>query len=197
VIAVSVLTVVAGGAAVVYRNWGALSDWTRNAYVSEAGGFELQLPSGITARYFTERRSTRPAVTFEGVSFVDGTCAGVAYMDLWDDEPITELPENIMAYLEHQYHGDVCVADQCEIRLGRHPGRQITYESAGGAKRKSYSRWFLIGNRLYDVTWIAGYSQPSIAAVQEFLDSFHLLAEPQSEVTSVGTEAAEAVAPVR
>ena len=139
----------------------------------------MRLPSGLTARYFAETRRTRPSFTFEGVSFTDGTCVGVAYIDLRDEEPITELPEGIMCYLEREYHGNVSVADQCEIRLGRHPGRQITYESASGAQRKSYSRWFLVGNRLYNVTWIAGYSQPSISAVQEFLDSFHLLAEPQ------------------
>ena len=67
---------------------------------------------------------------------------------------------------EAECHGDVSVVDQCEIRLGRHPGRQITYESASGAKRKSYSRWFLVGNRLYDVAWIAGRSQPVAIADQ-------------------------------
>ena len=99
-----------------------------------------------------------------------------------------------MAYMEGQYHGEVSVAEQCEIRLGRHPGRQVTYRSSPDSPRKSYSRWFLVGNRLYDVAWIAGRSQPSLADVQEFLDSFHLLAEPQSEVTSARTEAAGAPA---
>ena len=96
-----------------------------------------------------------------------------------------EIDEAAIDQIYVRAYGDVAVAEQCEIRLGRHLGRQITYESAGGAKRKSYSRWFLVGNRLYDVTWIAGYRQPAIAAVQECLDSFHLLAEPQSEVASV------------
>ena len=118
-------------------------------------------------------------------------------MDLRDDEPFTELPEGIMSYLEREYHGEVSVADECKIRLGEHAGRQVTYESAAGSPRKSYSRWFLVGNRLYDVTWIAGYSQPSIGAVQEFLDSFHLLAEPQSEVTSVRKATPDAPIPAR
>lgn len=179
--AVASLLVAVGGAA-VSRHWEAFGNGARGAHTSESGGFAVRLPSGLTARYFTETRRTRPSFTFEGVSFADGTCVGVAYIDLRDEEPLRELPEGIMCYLQREYHGDVSVVDQCEIRLGRHLGRQVTYESAGGAKRRSYSRWFQVGNRLYDVTWIAGYAEPSIAAVQEFLDSFHLLAEPQSVV---------------
>jgi hypothetical protein len=193
VIAVLAVALVAVGGAAVYRNWGALEDWSQNVYTSKAGGFQVRLPSGITARQFRRIGEEHPKLkyTFEGVSFADGTCVGVAYMDLWDDEAITELPEGIMSYLEREYHGEVSVADQCEIRLGRHPGRQVTYESAPGSPRKSYSRWFLVGNRLYDVTWIAGYSRPSIDNVVEFLDSFRLLAEPDAQVTLV-TNSAEA-----
>ena len=197
VIAIVAGTLVAIGGAAVYRHWGTPGGWSRNVHTSTSGGFEVHLPSGLTAKYFTETRRTRPSFTFEGVSFTDGTCVGVAYLDLRDEEPLTELPAGVMCYLEREYHGDVSVAEQCEIRVGRHPGRQITYEYASGSKQKSYSRWFLVGNRLYDVTWIAGYSQPSIPAVREFLDSFHLLAEPRAEVTSMRTRAVDTLAPRR
>lgn len=193
-IALVASALVAGGGAAVYRQWGTFGNGSRSLHTSESGGFEVRLPSGLTAKYFTETRRTRPSFTFEGVSFADGTCVGVAYIDLRDEEPLRELPEGIMCYLQREYHGDVVVAEQCDIRLGRHLGRQITYESAGGTARKSYSRWFLVENRLYDVTWIAGYAAPSIPAVCEFLDSFRLLSEPQLEVTTVSGPPADALA---
>ncbi len=183
VIAAVSLVILAGGVAVIQRNWEALRDWSANVDVSQSGGFEVCLPAGLTARRFRETRGTRPSYTFQGVSFADGTCVGVAYVDLYDDEPLRELPDGIMSYLEREYHGEVSVAEQCEIRLGHHPGRQVTYESAPGSPRKSYSRWFLVGNRLYDVAWITGYSQPSMDDVVQFLDSFRLLVEPDAEVT--------------
>jgi len=192
VIAVVASALVAVGGAAAYSHWGTFGNGSRSLHTSESGGFEVRLPSGLTAKYFTETRRTRPSFTFEGVSFADGTCVGVAYIDLRDDEPLRELPEGIMCYLQREYHGDVVVAEQCDIRLGRHLGRQITYESAGGTARKSYSRWFLVENRLYDVTWIAGYATPSIPAVCEFLDSFRLLSEPQLEVTTVSGPPADA-----
>lgn len=192
VAAVLTLAVVGTAGAAVYRYGGSFADWSRNVHTSKPGGFQVRLPSGLTAKYFRETRGTRPPVTFEGVSFADGTCAGVAYIDLWDDSPLSELPEAVMCYLQREYHGDVSVADQCEIRLGRHPGRQVTYQSAGSAQQESYSRWFLVGNRLYDVAWIAGYSQPSISEVQEFLDSFRLLGEPDAQVTASAPSNADA-----
>jgi hypothetical protein len=74
---------------------------------------------------------------------------------------------------------------QCEIRLGRHPGRQMAYEHPSRRQRQSYARWFQVGNRLYGVLWISGYGQPSMSAVTHFLDSFQLLEEPSAEVTLV------------
>ncbi len=199
VISVVAIVFVAVGGAALYRHWAALQAWSQDAYTSQAGGFQVRLPPGITGRYFCQRRGTHPRLkyTFEGVGFADGTCVGVAYMDLFDDEPMTDLPEGIVAYLEREYHGEVSVAEQCKIRLGSHPGRQVTYEQGAGSQRKSYSRWFLVGNRLYDVTWIAGYRQPAIPAVCQFLDSFQLLAEPTAEVTSSGREAPGAGNPRR
>jgi hypothetical protein len=126
VIAVVASALVAVGGASVYRHWETFGNGARSVHTSEPGGFEVRLPSGLTARYFTETRRTRPSFTFEGVSFADGTCVGVAYIDLRDEEPLRELPEGIMCYLQREYHGDVAVAEQCEIRLGRHLGRQIT-----------------------------------------------------------------------
>ncbi len=177
---ITVLTValVAVGGAAVYCDWG-----TPSECISEAGGFAVRLPSGLTASRFVETRGFRPSYTFEGVSFADGTCVGVAHMDLRGDEPIQELPEPHMRFLEREYHGEVTTADQCEVRLGSHPGRQVTYETAPGSPRRSYSRWFLVGNRLYDVAWISGYRQPSMDAVERFFESFRLLAEPDTQVT--------------
>lgn len=180
--AVLAVVLVAGGASAIYRLTGSPSDSSGSEYSSEAGGFSVRLPSGRTARRFVENRRGRLGYTFEGVAFGDGSCIGVAYMNLRDDEPIAELPTGLIRYLEREYHGEVAVADECGIRLGRHPGRQVNYEAASGSQRRSYSRWFLVGNRLYDVAWITGYRPPSMAAVGRFFESFRLLAEPDARV---------------
>lgn len=174
---------VAVSAFAIYRLTGSPSDSSGSEFSSEAGGFSVRLPSGRTARRFVESRRGRLAYTFEGVAFGDGSCIGVACMNLRDDEPIAGLPAGIIRYLEREYHGEVAVADECEIRLGRHPGRQVTYEAAVGSQQKSYSRWFLVGNRLYDVAWITGRRPPSVEAVGRFFESFRLLAEPHARVT--------------
>jgi hypothetical protein len=196
-VAIGLVTVAifAAGGATAYRVWGTPKGWFRSRYTSAAGGFTVQLPSGLTARRFIETGGSRPAYTCEGVAFGDGTCVGVAYLDFANSGGSEELPENIMRYLERQYHGAVAVAEHSELRLGRYAGRQVTYETATIARRKSYSRWFLVGNRLYDVAWITGYRAPTTDAVDTFLNSFRLLAEPDAEVAPA-EEARARTAPV-
>ena len=187
VIAAVCLAIAAGGVAVVSRSWKDSDGWPQAVYVSEQGGFAVRLPSGLTGRHSSRTLGPHPKwkYTFDGVRFGDRTQVGVAYMDIHSDEELIGLPDPVLAFLQRECHGEVSVVDQCEIRLGHHPGRQVTYGDPARPNKESYSRWFLVRNRLYHVTWISGFRQPSIAAVVEFLDSFRLLDEPEAEVTLV------------
>jgi hypothetical protein len=141
----------------------------------------------LTARYSSETLGPHPRwkYRFDSVRFADKTRVGVVHMDILSEEALSELSQGVLAFLQRECFGEVAVIDQCEIRLGRHPGRQMTYEHPTRGQQQSYARWFQVGNRLYGVLWISGYGQPSMSAVTQFLDSFQLLEEPSAEVTLV------------
>jgi hypothetical protein len=187
VIGAACLVVLAGIAAVMQRAWGTPAGWSPGLHHCEQGGYAIRLPSGLTARYSSETLGPDPRwkYRFDSVQFADRTRVGVVYMDILTEEVLTELSQGVLAFLQRDCLGDVADIDQCEIRLGRHPGRQMTYEHPTQGQRQSYARWFQVGNRLYGLLWISGYGQPSMSAVTQFLDSFQLLEEPSAEVTLV------------
>jgi hypothetical protein len=168
-------------------SWDDPSRWMSGASISEQGGYSVGLPSGFGGSRSSQVLGPHPRwkYTFEGIRFPDQTRVGVVFMDVQPDGEATGLPDGVVAFLERECCGEVEVIDQCEIRLGSHPGRQVTYQHSGRGGGKSYARWFQVGDRLYGVVWASGYSQPSVHAVVRFLDSFRLLQEPDSDVTLV------------
>jgi hypothetical protein len=196
VIGVLAVLVLVGVGVVVYRNQDILSNLSWDACLSKSGGFSVSLPSGWTGRRIRETRSPHPSLksTFEGVSFADGTQVGVVYMNLRTsgEEAKDTLPEGALRFLEREYYGDVSMAWEFDLRLGSHPGKELGYEHAQASRRRiSYSRWFLVGDRLYDVTWITGSGgEPPADTLLEFWNSFRLLEEPHAVVTIVDTPTA-------
>ncbi len=181
------LVVLAGTVGVMHRTWQTPSGWSPGAQHCEQGGYAVRLPSGLTARFSSQTLGPHPKwkYRFDSVRFADRTRVGVVYMDIRSEEELTDLPQGVVAFLQRECCGEVTVIDDCEVRLGRHPGRQVTYQHAARRQQESYARWFQVGNRLYGVLWISGRGQPSMSAVTHFLDSFQLLEEPSAEVTLV------------
>jgi hypothetical protein len=187
------LLICVGGVVVAYQTWRGPADLSWGVHSSDEGGFAVRLPAGRAVDRFSETKSTRDlsmTYTFEGVSLAGATRMGVAYADLGDsDAERTELPQDAMEALKREYQGEGAVTWQFDIRLGRHLGKEVVYESEAAGSRHpiAYSRWFLVGRRLYDVTWMSGRTEPSADALHEFWDSFQLLDEPEAVVTVVET----------
>jgi hypothetical protein len=132
-------------------------------------------------------RLQQVSYAFEGVTFVDGTEVGVIHIDLPQTTSPRELPQPLMRFLEREHHGEVSIQWQFDIQLGNHAGKEIAYQRIDRQSSTDYSRWFLVGDRLYGLAWKSGYSQPSAKNLHEFWDSFRLLDEPDSTVSVIPT----------
>jgi hypothetical protein len=154
--------------------------WT--PHVSEEGGFSVWLPKDAFTRKVKWRRETKSNVgphgpyIFEGVIFADGTRAGVFYFDL--PSPAADPADlvGVMRFLARQYHGDITLKREDEINLGGYVGWETVFEHQKGARSVPvYGRWYLVGNRIYEVAWMPARDESSEEARDILWESFQLL----------------------
>jgi hypothetical protein len=155
--------------------------WT--TYVSEEGGFTVRLPTDSFANVFKQTKETRqnigqwPPYTFEGIVLDDGTKVGVYYFD--SPSPTSdpeEALEGLVRFLARQFHGDITFEFEREFTLGSYSGKEtICYREKGAQTEPIYSRWYLVGGRVYEVAWIPGRNEPSEEALFMLWDSFQIV----------------------
>jgi hypothetical protein len=181
-VTVLIVLILAGAGLAVYECVQRLSTVSWTTYVSEEGGFSVRLPDNAFAYEVKQRRETKLNIgayrpyTFEGIVFADKTRVGVFYFDF--PSPPSD-PANLpkyMRFLEPQYHGETILKSQQEISLGGYVGRETVYEQRNeGRSVPIYSRWYLVGSRVYEVAWMPARDEPSLEDRRLLFDSFQLL----------------------
>jgi hypothetical protein len=188
VLLVLLLIAVAGLAVNEYVQELCKLNWS--TYVSEAGGFSVQLPESAFSQRVKRTRQIEltkglfQSYTFEGVTLLDGSEAGVFYFDLPSPTSDLAVLKRVMRLLERQHHEDAVLKTEHQFILGESTGLEAVYKTQKGKRSVPvYSRWLLAGRRVYEIAWMPnGDSSPSESR-QTMWNSFRLLT-PDSETGS-------------
>ncbi|CAG0934853.1 hypothetical protein TFLX_03709 [Thermoflexales bacterium] len=169
-----------------------VDEWQR--FSSTEGGFSILLP----ARPKEQRQPVNTAAgSVEAIMYiaeVKGTAFGAGYSDF----PTSALEADSQAVLEGARDGAAkningTVLDEKPIELAGYPGLEIVIEMPAGAAVPGGAMYraqlYLVGQRLYQVIYVALKADENPAEYQKLFDSFHL-DNPPTPSSSSSTSAA-------
>lgn len=145
---------------------------------SDDGGFEISIP-GKPVR--TSHRSETPVGNIDLTTFTVKLDDGrTAYMVAYNDYPSAMIKgADREAILDRAVGGALAsgshLVSKEPITLQRFPGRQVRATIRDGLEYKS--RFYLVRERLYQVSVVSSTGDRAESDHQKFFDSFHLLAD--------------------
>lgn len=145
---------------------------------SDDGGFEISVP-GQPVR--TSHRSETPVGNIDLTTFTVKLDGGrTAYMVAYNDYPPAMIKgADRDAILDRAVGGALGsgshLVSKEPITLQRYPGRQVRATVREGLEYRS--RFYLVHERLYQVSVVSSIGDDSESDRRKFFDSFHLLAD--------------------
>lgn len=146
-------------------------------YISDPMGFIVMVPQPMV--YSMEKQTTAAGET--DIHYFMAEMGAVTYGVVCNDfaagfeakvDPKEFLDKGVKGFID-SLAGTVTA--EREVTLDAHNGREITMTgTSAGTALFGKARFFLIGNRLYQLAYIAEQGKEDIAAVDHFLDSFKL-----------------------
>jgi len=146
---------------------------------SEAGGFQVLMPTGFGAK---RKRESRPmyglTITMEGMDYGRHSAAAVGYTDL----PATATPD--WERFRRTMTSDARILAHRDVQLGSYRGLDV---QARARDEHICMRWYFVDRRIYTL-FLTSSSATSLesSTVNKFFDSFRLLGREDLKPTIVG-----------